>query len=72
MSHTDARGIASPDGVHFVELLVLNLLFLDLLRPPFLFVIIVLGNFLDLGLIFIILGFLLPLLIILNLLKKKS
>ena len=61
---SDVGGIAGPDGLGLVELLVLDRLLLDLLR--LLLLVLVLVNFLDLGLVFRVLG---GLLLVLNLLS---
>ena len=64
----DIGGIASPDGLSFVELLIRNLLLLNLLG--FLGLFLVLVDFLDLGLLALfVLGLLF--LIILNFLKRQ-
>ena len=68
----DVGRIASPDGFRFVELLVRNLLLLNLLGLLGLFRVVVVVDFLDLGLLsVVILSLLRFFLIILNFLKQK-
>ena len=63
----DVGGVARPDGLCLVQLLILDGLLLDLLR--LLFLVLLLVNLFDLGLIF---RLLISLLLVLNLLSELS
>jgi hypothetical protein len=52
---SDVRGVTSPDGLRLVELLVFNSLFLDLLGLLILLVLLIV-DFLNLGLLFGLFG----------------